>query len=286
MTQRAGPLQMLPVLLVLTAGIARAQDAEDTPAARAAGMLQDRLDALLAEGTDIALHPRYEDLLADANQAAEQYAADPAVADIYRIIARCCEALGKHPEKDAAFARYIDALAARDRDQAVAELRREAQALIARRELFVAIKILELALERFPDGPQAAEALYRLGTCHLWMDQFDAAQEALRDVIERWPDSPQAAQAHLRLARTLLAQGNATQAATLLADFLEEAPDAPQRPAALFTLGVARHLAGDSYRALLVYQQVVREAPDSPYAPLARAALVALRGSVVEQAAK
>lgn len=284
MTRRA-LLLLLTLALAGRLTLAAAKAPEATPAARVATALQAKLDALLAEGTGIALHPRYEALLAEATRAADEHQDDPAAADLYRIVARCCEALGKHLEKDAAYVRYIDALVAHDKARAAAELRRHADALIARRELYVAIKTLELMLSKFPDGPQAAAALYRLGTCHLWMDHFEPAEAAFNEVVERWPKAPHAVQARLRLVRAYVAQGKHRAAAALLERFLAETPASPERPAALLYLAVARHLGADYYQALLSYQQVVREAPGSPYAPLARAALARLRGDVVRRAA-
>jgi len=281
-------MSKLPVLLVALCAalpLRAAEAPKPTEGARVAAALQARLDALLKEGNGLALHPRYEALLAEASQAAEKHAAGPAAADLYRVMARGYEALGKHPEKDAAFARYIDALAARDKGRAAAVLQKEAERLIARRELYVAIKILELALAKFPDGPAAAAALYRLGTCHLWMNQYEPAEAALAEVIERWPASAPAVQARLRLARCYASSGKHASAVAVLERFVAEDRQSPERPAALFYLAVAQHLAGSYYPALLTYQQVAKEAPKSPYAPLARAALARLRGDVLRRVA-
>jgi tetratricopeptide (TPR) repeat protein len=265
---------------------AAAKAPEPTAAQRLVAALQAQLDALLKEGTDLALYPRYEALLAEAARAAEEHQADPASAAFYRIAARCYEVLGKHVEKEAAFARYIDVLVAHNKARAAAELCREADDLLARRELFVAAKILELMVAKFPDGPEAAAALYRLGTCHLWMDHYEPAEMALAQVIERWPGTPHAVQARLRLARAYIAQGKYLAAADLLERFVAQTPDSPERPAALFTAALARHLAGDYYPALLAYQHLLREAPESAYGPLARAALVKLRADVIVRASK
>ena len=280
------PAAALAALLALAAPLLAAEAPAPTPAARTIAALEARLGELLRQGTGLVFRDRYEALLTDAALAAEEYAADPAAPDFYRIIARICEALGKHPEKDAAFAHYIDLLVARDKARAKDALRREAEALIARRELFAAIKILQLTLVKFPDGEPAAYALYRLGTCHLWMDHNDAAEEALADVVERWPNSPHAVDARLRLTRAYLSKHNYAGAIPLLERFVAEQPKSPDRPAALFFLAVARHFSRDYYRALIAYQRVAREAPKSPYTPLAKASIAKLRADVLRRFVK
>jgi len=256
---------------------------EPTPAARAVAVLEARLTDLRKEGTGLALRERYEALLADAAAATEAFAADPAAARAHWIIARCCEALGKHPEKEAAFERYIDALLARAKDEAAAALRSEIEALVARRELFAATKLLRLMLAKFPDGPEAAWALYRLGACYLLMDHFGDAATAFAEVLERWPDSPAAVQARLRIARANLAQRKSADTTAALAAFLAQHPDAPQRDALLFDLAVAHYFARDYYSALVAFQRVVREAPNSPYVPIARAAVARLRADILNR---
>lgn len=256
---------------------------EPTPAARAMAALEERLAALRKEGTGFALRGRYEALLTDASAAAEAHAADPAAAAAHLVVARCCEALGKHPEKEAAFERYIDALMARSRDEAAAALRAESGALVARRELFAATKLLRLMLAKFPDGPEAAWALYRLGTCHLLMDRFEDAAAAFGEVLTRWPEGPAAAQARLRLARAYLAQGRHAEAIAMLEAGLPKEADAPLRDALLFDLAMARYLSRDYYGALVGFQRLVREAPSSPYAPLARAGVAKLRSDLLNR---
>ena len=256
---------------------------EPSAAARAVADLDARLAALRKQGTAFELRPQYEALQAEAAAIAERHAADPDAARAYWLIARCCEALGKHPEKEAAFARYIDALLAHSKERAAAELKTEAEALIARRELFPAIKMLRLMLSKFPDGPDAAYALYRLGTCHLWLDQFEDATTDLGEVIERWPKSDVALHARLRLARASLLQKRHGDATELLEEFLATQPDAPGRDAALFDLATARYLAHDPYGSLVAFQRLIREAPKSPYADVARAWIAKLRGDVLQQ---
>jgi TolA-binding protein len=257
--------------------------AEPTPAARAEADLDARLAALQKEGTGFGLRARYEALLAEAATLAERYAADPAAARAQLVIARCCEALGKHPEKEAAFARYIDALAATSKEAAAADLRAEAEALIARRQLFPAVKVLRLMLSKFADGPEAAYALYRLGTAQLWMEHYDEAAASLLEVVQRWPKSDTAAEARLRLARANLLQGKHAQSVDLLETVLAQEPKAPRRDAALFDLAVARYRSGDHYGALVGFQQLVREMPKSPYAEPARSLVARLRNQVLRR---
>lgn len=278
MASRKSQITILCLALALAAGAAESQKApEPSAAARAVAALEARLAELSKEGTGLALRDRYEALLADASAALDAHPADPASARAHWVIARCCEALGKHPEKEAAFERYIDALMPKEKDRAAAELRAEAEALIARRELFAAAKLLRLTLARFPDGPEAAWALYRLGACYLLMDNFAEAATAFAEVIERWPLSPAAAQARLRIARANLAKGNAADTAAILEAHLAQQPDAPLRDAMLFDLAVARYLARDFYAALVAFQRLIREEPNSPYVPIARAAVAKLR---------
>ena len=266
------------------AGLRQAARGEPpTAAARAVADLEARLAALRKEGTAFALRDRYEALLADASAAAENHAADPAAARAYWVIARCCEALGKHPEKEAAFARYVELLVASSKERAAAELRAEIEALVARRELFPAMKLLRLMLEKFPDGPEAAWALYRLGTCHLWVDHFEDAATALSEVITRWPDGPAAVDARLRLARTYIARGAPAEAVPVLDVPAAQKPDTPHRDALLFDLAVARYLSRDYYGALVGFQQLIHAAPESPYAAIARAYVAKLRSDVLDR---
>ncbi len=262
---------------------AKAKEPEPGAAARAVAALEARFAELRKQGTALPLRERYEALLADASAALEAHPADPATARAHWVIARCCEALGKHPEKEAAFERYIDALMANAKDRAAEELRTEVEALVARRELFAATKLLRLMLAKFPDGPDAAWALYRLGSCYLLMDHFADAAKALAEVLERWPDGPAAAQARLRIARANLAQGKAAETPALLEPALAQKPDPPLRDAMLFDLAVARYLARDYYSALVVFQRLVREEPNSPYVPIARAAVAKLRADTLNR---
>ena len=252
-------------------------------AARQAAALEARLAALLEEGTGFALRERNDALLADASAAARRLAADPAAARACLVMARCCEVLGKHPEKEAAFTRYIDALVAHSKGDAAKALRAEAETLVARRELYAAMKILRLMLARFPDGDEAAYALYRLGTCHLWMEQYDEAAEPLGEVLQRWPRSELAVEAQLRLARAHFAQGKHGECIGLLEASIAQHPKSPRRPALLFDLAVARYLSADYYGAIAGFQRVLREAPKSPYAPLAEACLAKLRAEVLKR---
>jgi len=255
--------------------------AEPSAAERAVAELEKRWAALRQEGTAFALRGRYEALLAEASNAAERHAADPAIARAYWVIARCCEVLGKHPEKEAAFERYVDILVAHSKERAAAELRAEADALIARRQLFPATKLLRLMLSKFPDGPEAAWALYRLGTCHLWMDRFDEATAALAEVVARFPKTPLAIEARLRLARANVAHDTPGESVATLESYLAQGGDLPQRDAALFDLAVARYLSRDYYGALVGFQRLIREAPKSPYVPIARACVAKLRADVL-----
>lgn len=276
-------LLLLSLLSGLAAGLAAEQAAEPSAAAKAIAAIETRFNALRKEGTGFALRDRYEALLAEASAAAEAHAADPAVARAYRVIARCCEALGKHPEKEAAFARYVDLLMATAKDRAAAELRSEIDALVARREMFAATKLLRLMLAKFTDGPEAAWALYRLGSCTLLMDNFAEASSAFSEVLERWPASPAAAQARLRVVRANVAQAKPADSIPLLEAFLAKDPESPLRDAALFDLAMARYLAQDYYGALVGFQHLVREAPNSPYAPIARAGVAKLRNDILSR---
>ena len=272
----------LTVLVALTLAAA-ALAGQPSKAARRVAALEVRLAAILKEGTGLALRERYEALLADASAAARRPAADPAAARAYLVIARCCGVLGKHPEKEAAFVQYIDALVAHSKAEAAKALRREVEALVARRELYAAIKILRLMLARFPEGDEAAYALYRLGTCHLWMEQYDDAAEPLGEVIQRWPGSELAAEAQLRLTRARFAQGKHGECIGLLEACIAQHPKSRHRPALLFDLAVARYLSADYYGAIASFQRVLHEAPKSPYAPLAEACLAKLRSEVLKQ---
>lgn len=282
--------QSLSILVLLGALAVAAEPAAEKPkeheltaAARAVAALESRLAELSKQGTGLALRERYEALLADASAVLEAHPTDPAVARTHWLIARCCEALGKHPEKEAAFERYIDALMATDKERAASELRTEVEALVTRRELFAATKLLRLMLAKFPDGQEAAWALYRLGACYLLMDQFAEAAKAFAEVLERWPDSPAAAQARLRIARANLAQGKAADTPPLLEPVLAQRPDPPLRDALLFDLAVAYYLARDYYSALIAFQRLVREEPNSPYVPIARAAVAKLRADTLNR---
>jgi len=277
---------LLAVALVGPLGAAGQQAKAKAPAskaARAVAAVDRKLAALLAEGTGFELRQRYEALLAQASAVARTHAADPASARAYLVIARCCEVLGKHPEKEAAFAHYIDALVAHSRPEAARELRREVEALVARRELYTAGKILRLMLSKFPEGDQAAYALYRLGTCHLWMEQYDEAASALAEVVERWPKADVAVEAHLRLARANLSQGKSAESIGPLEACLAEHPKSPHRIPLLFDLAIARYLSADHYGALVGFQRILREAPRSPYAPLAQTCLDKLRAEVLQR---
>lgn len=252
-------------------------------AGRDAAALEQRLGALLKEGTGFALRDRYEALLAEASALARRHAADPAAARAYLVIARCCEVLGKHPEKEAAFAQYIEALVGHSKADAAKALRGEVEGLVARRELYAAIKILRLMLAKFPEGDEAAYALYRLGTCHLWLEHYDDAAEPLGEVIQRWPQSDVAVEAHLRLTRANTAQGKHGESVGLLEACLAQHPKSRHVPALLFDLAVARYLSADYYGAIAGFQRVLHEAPKSPYAPLAKASLAKLRSEVLRR---
>ncbi|MFP4057528.1 MAG: tetratricopeptide repeat protein [Candidatus Brocadiia bacterium] len=280
---RAAPLLWLASFLAAPALRAGEPPEEPTPAAQAVAQLEQHLAALLDEGTDLEHRTPYESLLNDAARVARDYPDEPAAARAYLVIARCHEVLGNHPEKEAAFQRYVDVLAGRSQDHAAEALRREAEALVARRELYVAVKVLQSMLARFPEGPQATYALYRLGTCYLWMDDYEEAAEAFAEVLERWPDSELALQACLRMARCNFLRGQPGQSIPLLEGYLESHPEGPRRAALLFDLGVAHYVSRDYYAALVQFQELVQKAPESPYAEVARACVAKLRAEVLER---
>lgn len=270
-------------LLVASASAGAAAEPKEAAAgAKAVAALDARLAALLEEGTGFELRDRYDALLADAAAATQRYPDTAATARGHLIVARCCEVLGQHPEKDAAFGRYIDALVAHSKAEGAEALRREIEALVARRELHGAIKLLQLMLAKFPDGDHAAYALYRLGTCHLWLEDYDNAAGPLGEVIERWPKGDLALQARMRLTRIHFAKNTHGEAAALLEACLAQHPKTPHRPALLFDLAMARYLSADYYGALVGFQRLLREAPKSPYAPLARTCLAKLRAEVLQ----
>jgi len=254
-----------------------------TAGAKAAAQLEQRLAALRKQGTGFALRGRYEALLADASEAGQVHAADPTAARAFYVISRCCEALGKHPEKEAAFERYVEILVGHAKDRAATELRAEVERLVASRELFPALKLLRVMLAKFPDGPEAAFALYRLGTCHLWMDRHDDAVAALSEVVARWPKDAIAGDAALRLARAHLARRTPGEAVPVLERFLAANPKAPQRDAAIFDLAAARYAAADYFGALVGFQHLLQDAPKSPYAPIAQAYVAALRAQLLQR---
>ena len=188
-------------LLPLTLAAALAATALAQEKAPTVPDLEARLNALLAAGAAMERQDAYNALLADASALAVKPGSERA----YLVLARCCEALGKHPEKEMAFRHYIDALLARSKGDAEKALRIEVEALIARRELYPAIKVLERMRSLLPDGPAAAYATYRLGTCHLWMEKHEAeAAKALAEVVEQWPKDPLAVQARQRFGPSRL----------------------------------------------------------------------------------
>jgi len=279
--------RLLVVLMVLVpacqVALAGEKKAKESVAARAVAKLEARFSALRKQGTGLALRERYEALLAEASAVAERHAKDPASARAFLMVARCCEALGKHPEKATAFARYIDVVAKHAKERAVAELRSEVESLVDRRELFEAIKLLGLMLSKFPEGPEAAYALYRLGTCHLWMDHHEEATGPLGEVVERWPKSDIAVQARLRLARANFAENKHDDTISALETFLKQDRKCPERDALLYHLAVARCRSGDRYGGLVDFQRIVREAPKSPYARLALAELARVRSEILRR---
>ena len=273
----------LALALACHAALAGQKPPAPTPAARAVATLEARLGALLKEGTGFAFRRRYEAMLAEASAVAERHAGHPGAARAHLVVARCCEVLGKHPEKDAAFAHYISLLVAHSKTEAAKELHRAVEDLVARRELYAAIKILRLMLSKFPEGDEAAYALYRLGTCHLWLDRYEEAAGALAELLQRWPASTVAVEARLRLARANLLQGKPAESVGLLAAHLAQNPKSPRRIELLFDLAVAHYMSADYYGALAGFRQIAREAPKSAYAPLAQAWLAKLRAEVLKR---
>jgi len=266
-------LPLAVAVLLAASALAQEKKAPTVPT------LEARLTALLAEGAAMERQDAYEALLADASALAVQ----PGQERAYLIIARCCEALGKHPEKELAFRHYIDALLARSKGDAEKALRSEAEALIARRELYAAVKVLERMRGLLPEGHAAAYATYRLGTCHLWMGNHEEAADALTEVVQKWPQDPIAVQACLRLVRCRLGQGTPGDAVAVVTQALHDHPKTPYRDALLFDAATAHAMARDYYGALVAYQRLLREVPDSPYASLARAGLIKLRSDVLER---
>ena len=270
-------------VLALAATALGAQPAEK-PHPEVAALVRSWED-LYAKGTAFELRADYQRLRAKASQLAAKLGDDPAAADAYLVVARCCEVLGEYPEKDTAFERYVDLLERRSKDLAAAALRKEAERLIAIRELYPATSVLRLMLRKFPDGPNAAWALYRLGTTYLWMGEEEKAIEALREVVERWPKDQIAIEATLRLARAHMAGEEPGEAVAVLEDFLKNHPKAKDRDAALFALGVAREMCKDYYGAVATFLELARSAPNSPYTPAARAMVAQLRAKLIQRIA-
>ena len=271
-------------LLVVCGFSAFAGEQADKPHPEVAALVESWQE-LHARGTAFELRPAYQKLQARAARVAEKLGDDPAAAGAYLVLARCCEVLGEYPEKDAAFERYVELLAQRSNDQAAAALREEAERLIADRELYPATRVLQLMLRKFPEGPSAAWASYRLGTAYLWMGDEEKAIEALKRVVEQWPNDPIAVEATLRLARAYMAGEDPGEAVAVLEDFLKAHPKSKDRDAALFALGVAHQMCKDYYSAVATFLELARQAPDSPYAPAARAMVARLRASLIQRLA-
>ena len=116
--------------------------------------------------------------------------------------------------------------------------------------------------------PEHIDAWNNLGVANLLLEEYEAAELAIRSGLEQDPENPQLIK---NLIQTLLPQElKAAEGMKLLLKFLELRP---QDPDALYMFGRCLDASGESGKATLIYRRVLELKPDYRLAQIALADL-------------
>jgi len=134
--------------------------------------------------------------------------------------------------------------------------------------------------ERYPDHPNAAQALYFEAKSALALGRQNEAVRLFEELQEEYPNHPRAEEAQLSLGQYFLDQGDPSRGRQQLERIVSRNPQSPQAARALYLLGQNQRDRGNLQQALSYY----RRASEQPSAPeVASAALYAAGATHVEQ---
>ena len=125
------------------------------------------------------------------------------------------------------------------------------------------------AIEADPQGPLAAEALYRLGFALNRLGKTKEAVASLARIADEYPASHYAPMGLLDAARVALAAGDWEGAESRARAFIQKYGDSEHVPAACDALGTALYNTGRYDEMAKVYAELLDKYPDSPQAAAA-----------------
>lgn len=152
----------------------------------------------------------------------------------------------------------------------------EAGILEDQRDYPTAVMAYRLLLERYPDGPFAAEAQYHLGGAHLELHDYPAAERAWQVLIEEYDGSSFAPGGWRKLALAQLLQGQFDSCLATLELMAGKYPGTEYEDYARMRQGYVYVVAGRTSEAKAVYEAFLAQYPHSIYVRLVRQQLAAL----------
>jgi soluble lytic murein transglycosylase len=130
-----------------------------------------------------------------------------------------------------------------------------------------------------PASPWLEQALLYAGNIYLLRRDYDRAIDTYRELEQRFPGGPRAHYAHWKVAWLSLRQGRAAEAKQELEEQIALFPDSAEVPAALYWRARLAEEDGDRSMAVAYYQKIAERFPNYYYGPLARERLNSLRAA-------
>jgi len=142
----------------------------------------------------------------------------------------------------------------------------------------VAEAVAGFASARMLDTAKKYAARIDMGEAVALMKSGEAAEgrKLLGSIAEKYPDSPQAPQALFALGTAVAESGDMAGGEKELAKIVDKYPKSAEAPQALFIVGVIQARTGRMKDALKSFQKIVDEHKESPLAPRAAGVIRAL----------
>jgi len=125
-------------------------------------------------------------------------------------------------------------------------------------------------LEKYPEGEQAASALYRLGEAAYAAHDYEAALKAFDQLLAKKPAGAVLERATLSRAEVLYFLKKPADAALALEPLTGEANGKETRARALYYLGKVNAESNNSEAAAKHFKTLIEALPESPFVPYAR----------------
>lgn len=132
------------------------------------------------------------------------------------------------------------------------------------------LRTLEEIREAAPTSPYLEQALLAAANIYLLRPDYDKAIDSFRELEQRFPGGPRAHYAHWKVAWLSLRQGRNAEAKTEFEQQIALYPDSNEVPAALYWRARLAEEDGDAAMASAFYQKITERYRNYYYGPLAR----------------